>query len=257
MNDYIEELVIHRKFLDLPEDDVDEKLRQQKKASPASIPYAVCWMEMHPGYASLRFVSSSNPRSHPIGITPSGFTWGANTFGSLERLLNEFKKNPRGTPKPREPKFVAAPKAPQPPPPKPTTTRWGPAAAAAPPAPPAWSQPPPPPMPLAPPVAQGGWGAPSASTGGWGQAPPQRPQPPNLPPPPVYGQPPMQRPPPPGQPAYGQPQMQRPPPPGPPPPFGQPAPPAAPPQPAFDYGQNGTGQGRGRGRTLPAWMQKS
>ena len=97
MNDYVEELTNHRKFIDLPEDEVDKKLTDQKRANPKSIPYALCWYEMHPGYASLRFVLSQNPRSHPIGISPKGFSWGASHFTNLDLLLNEFKKNPRGT----------------------------------------------------------------------------------------------------------------------------------------------------------------
>lgn len=257
MNDYVEELISHRKFVDLPEDDVDEKLKQQKRKEPSAIPYAICWLEMHPGYASLRYVTTATPRSYPIGIKPNGFSWGDNSFTTLDRLVNAFKKNPKGAAKPKEPPRAALEALQPAPPPKPTGSRWGAKAAVpAPPAPTGWSQPPPPPMPI-PPVGQGGWNAPAASTGGWGQqAPPQRPPPPG--PPPPYGQPPMQRPPPSGPPppAYGQPPMQHPPPPqGPPPPYGQP-PAGPPPAPAFDFGPTGTGQGRGRGRTLPAWMQK-
>mmetsp|Transcript_41845 Transcript_41845/g.47684 ORF Transcript_41845/g.47684 Transcript_41845/m.47684 type:complete len:1947 (-) Transcript_41845:342-6182(-) len=151
MNDLVEELVNHRKFVDLSEDDLDEKLRAEKAINTNSIPYHVCWMEMHPGYSSLRFILSSTPRQHPIGISPNGFVWGVKTFKSLDLLLNDFKKNPRGTPtnKPRPPTSGVNAK----------TSRWGNKRQPAPP------RPPPPPM--------------------AGQPPP-----PNLPPPPVYGRPP-------------------------------------------------------------------
>lgn len=96
MNDLVEELVNHRKFIELHEDELDEKIIAQKKTNPNSIPYNVCWMEMHPGYASLRFVLSTTPRQHPIGISSNGFVWGTKTFKSLDLLLNDFKKNPRG-----------------------------------------------------------------------------------------------------------------------------------------------------------------
>ena len=109
MNDYVEELVNHRKFMDLPEDEVDDKLKEQKKANPKSIPYALCWMEMHPGYASLRFVSSTSPLSHPIGIAPNGFSWGANTFSSLDMLIDVFKRHPLGVAKPKDPSREPAP----------------------------------------------------------------------------------------------------------------------------------------------------
>jgi transcription elongation factor SPT6 len=209
MNDLVEEMTNHRKFADLPEDELDEKLRVQKTANPKGVFYSVCWMEMHPGYGSLRFILSSTPRHHPIGISPNGFVWGSKTFSSMDLLLNEFKKNPRGT---TVAKRAASPGRPPPPkpseggPPKPS--RWG-NKAPAPPAPPAYGAPP------AIPVqgAGGGWGAAQASTGGqWNQPPP----PSNMPPPPTgYGRPPppMQQPPPP---SFG-----RPPPSGPPPDYQQ------------------------------------
>ena len=96
MNDSVEALTSHRKFIDLLEDELDERLKEEKRKSPAGIYYNICWMEMHPGYASLRFILSSSPRNHPIGIAPEGFTWGSKVFSSLDKLLNEFKKNPRG-----------------------------------------------------------------------------------------------------------------------------------------------------------------
>ena len=163
MNDLVEELVNHRKFVDQSEDDLDEKLRAEKATNKNSIPYNVCWMEMHPGYSSLRFILSSTPRQHPIGISPNGFVWGVKNFKSLDLLLNEFKKNPRGT-------STNAAKA----------SRWGNKRQA-----PAPSRPAPPPPNLPPPPAYG------------------RPQPPayGRPPPPAYGRPPpppqQPRPPPP------------------------------------------------------------
>jgi SH2 domain len=148
MNDFVDELVNHRKFIDLPEDEVDEKMKAMKKESPKSIPYALCWMEMHPGYASIRYVSSTTPRSHLIGLTPNGFTWCESNFPSLDQLLNEFKKHPKGptktvsatapiASKTAAPSTSAAPT---------TTTRWG-------------SRPAPPSLP--PPPAQTGWTRPN------------------------------------------------------------------------------------------------
>jgi transcription elongation factor SPT6 len=206
MNDYVEELINHRKFADLPEDELDDKLKADKAKNPNGVFYNICWMEMHPGYGSLRFVLSSTPRHQPVGISPSGFVWGSKTYSSLDVLLNEFKKNPRGS------SSAGRPDAPsnRPPPPKtedgaPKASRWG----TKPPAPPAWGHAPPPP----PQAAVGGWGgaaAASASGGSWGQPPP-----PGMPPPPSgYGHPPPpSRPPPPT--------FNRPPPPGPPPQYQQ------------------------------------
>ena len=255
MNDFVEELVNHRKFSDLAEDQLDEKLMAEKKANPASIPYGICWMEMHPGYASLRFVSSKTPRHHPIGISPRGFTWSGKSYPLLDKLLNDFKRNPRGTTvKPSAPPVTAL--TPSPAAADTSRNRWGSRPAPPPPrppppaAPPAWQpqapsrQPPPPP-----PVPVGG----SRGWNGGGSTyqpppppppqaprpPPPRPPPPNLPPPPAYNRGP-------------------PPPPPPPPNYGAPPPPVRPPPPPPAFGAGGPPApvGRGRGRTLPAWMSK-
>ena len=212
MNDYVEELTNHRKFLDLPEDEVDDKLQELKKANLSSIPYHLCWMEMHPGYASLRFVLSKTPRHHPIGISPKGFNWNTQCYSSLEKLLYDFKKNPRGTSKkpaaPKPPAAVATP---------PRASRWGDRATQPlpPPAAGGWGQPPPlPPQPVT------GWGAAAMAAAAYGTKPaaqPVRPPPPNLPPPPRPPPPTAVLPPPP-------PNLQAPPPP-PPGGFSRPPPP--------------------------------
>src|SRR6478672_6956316 len=104
MNDLVEDLVNHRKFIDKNEEEVDDELMEMKKASPKSIPYGFYWHdpEHFPGYAALRFIGSVTPRGHIISITPRGFSWGANTFSSIDRLIGEFKKNPQGTAKPKD-----------------------------------------------------------------------------------------------------------------------------------------------------------
>jgi len=96
MNDRVEEIQHHRKFLDMPEDSIDQKLAQMKKVTPAGVFYFICWNESYPGYASLRFIMSRTPRVHIVGLSPEGFVWGSKTFSSVDRLLNEFKKNPAG-----------------------------------------------------------------------------------------------------------------------------------------------------------------
>jgi len=194
MNDYVEELVNHRKFIDVPEDELDEKLRKEKSANPKGIFYNICWMELHPGYASLRFILSSTTRAHPIGISPNGFVWGAKKYPNLDRLLNDFKKNPRSSStakRPVNPSDVQPPK-----PNEPRASRWG-------------SRPPPPSAPppawgsqvtaQAPPAQQ--WGAASASAQGQWDRPPPPPAGYGQPPPPTYGRPP----PPGGPPSYSRP----------------------------------------------------
>ena len=42
MNDYVEELINHRKFMEKAEDEVDDELKRMKKNNPKAIPYAIC-----------------------------------------------------------------------------------------------------------------------------------------------------------------------------------------------------------------------
>jgi len=96
MNDRVEQVQHHRKFEDKLEDEVDEKMQKMKKANPAGVFYFICWSESYPGYVSLRFILNRTPRHHTIGISPDGFVWGPKTYSSLDRLMNDFKKNPGG-----------------------------------------------------------------------------------------------------------------------------------------------------------------
>lgn len=229
---------------------MEEKLKDMKRTSPKSIPYAFCWLELHPGYATLKFITHVRVKSHNIGISPKGFSWNDAVYPSVDSLTNAFKKNPHGP----KPKAVAKPPAPQPPRENvnrstgTNSSEWGqnqmdPRNTGT--APQGnWSRPAPPP-PIAPPVPMqpppiDAWQNP----GGWNNgrpAPPPRPPagppPPSFPPPPTYNRPP----PPPGQ---------RPP---------QPLPPSGPQMqrpPTQGFGSAPQSQGRGRGRTIPAWMSK-
>lgn len=96
MNDRVEEVQHHRKFMDKLEDEVDDQLKAMKSKNPAGVFYNICWSESYPGYVSLRFIMSKTPRHHTIGISPDGFVWGPKVYNSLDKLMNDFKKNPAG-----------------------------------------------------------------------------------------------------------------------------------------------------------------
>ena len=96
MNDRVEEVIHHRKFMDKLEDEVDSLIVEMKKAQPKAFLYFICWSECYPGYVSLRFITNKTPRNHTIGISPDGFVWGAKAYSSMDRVINEFKKNPAG-----------------------------------------------------------------------------------------------------------------------------------------------------------------
>lgn len=103
MNDRVEEVLHHRKFVGKLEDEVDAQMAEMKKAQPSAFLYFICWSECYPGYVSLRFITNRTPRNHTIGISPDGFVWGSKTYSSMDRLINEFKKNPAG-PNARQPR---------------------------------------------------------------------------------------------------------------------------------------------------------
>ena len=82
-----------RKFVDMPEDDVDKNLMEMKSASPKGVFYNICWCNGDcPYHVSLRFITGKNPDAHTIVITPTGFVWGPTTYHSLEPLLMDFEK---------------------------------------------------------------------------------------------------------------------------------------------------------------------
>jgi transcription elongation factor SPT6 len=154
LNDRVEEISHHRKFVSLSESEVDEKLKVLKKKSPSGVFYFLCWSEKYPGYASLRYIIQNTPREHPIAIAPDGFLWGSKTHKHLDSLLNDFKINPSGqvggesaSKKPNAPTVVNVAKP----------SRWG-------------ARPAPPPFPPPPPPPAIGWGASAAAppATGWG-----------------------------------------------------------------------------------------
>ncbi len=99
MNDHVEQLMEHEKFVDKSEKEIDNELVKLKQQNPRRSPYLICWNEKFAGYASLRFIINKTPRSHHIGITPDGYFWCNKNFSEVNYLLNEFKKNPSGTSK--------------------------------------------------------------------------------------------------------------------------------------------------------------
>lgn len=96
MNDRVEEVQHHRKFLDKLEDDVDDMLQEMRRENPAGVFYFICWSESYPGCVSLRFIMSRTPRHHTIGISPDGFVWGQKIYSNMDRLMDDFKMNPSG-----------------------------------------------------------------------------------------------------------------------------------------------------------------
>jgi len=210
LNERVEEVIHHRKFLNMEKDDIDRRLRDAKKAHPSGVFYHLCWCDRYPGCISLRFIINTN-RSHLISISLEGFVWAKKVYPEMDLLLNQFKKNPSGQPAGRvgQPAGrVGQPAGRVALPPKPRTSRWD-----------AKTNPPPPPQhppPHPPSASNGGWGVPAPVTANSGWNTQRPPIPPSLPPPP--SRPPM-LPPAPGNQGWPQP----------------PPSPALPPQPQHNY----------------------
>jgi len=243
MNDNVDAVVNHRKFLKKSETEVDEKLKEMKKAQPKGFYYSLCWSDKYPGSFSLRFIRSTMTRYHRIDVIPDGYVWRTSEklrkFDKIDSMINAFKKNPTGMsglPAQATQKPTESSRAP----------RWGSRSSnGSTPAPPnhsRWSS------------TKGPTGASSAATSGWGRtsitatasatatARPTgngwRPAPPSFPPVPPTGHPPPPPGPPPPFASFSGGGFSRPPPPpgGPPPPppaatypFQPPPPPTVPP----------------------------
>jgi transcription elongation factor SPT6 len=153
LNDRVEELSHHRKFADLSEVDVDEKLKAFKKKMPTGVHYFLCWSNKYPGYASLRYIIQNTPRDHPIAVAPDGFLWGKKTYKRVEDLINDFKLNPSGQVAVESMSKASASSVAN----AAKPSRWG-------------ARPAPPPFPPPPPPPAIGWGANAAAppTTGWG-----------------------------------------------------------------------------------------
>ena len=192
LNDRVEEVTNHRKFIDKLMSEVDTYLKQQKEKTSGPV-YNLCWNEERPGSISLRYITGRNVRHHNITLTPEGFQWKENNkelYKNLDRLLNAFKLNPQGAPKSSS-SSAAPPPAPLPPSGERNRPRRWDAPRDAPPAPPAapppqgWGHAPPVPPPRsrwdAPPNPAPPAGPPPAFA--YGAAPPPPPRPPSGPPP--------------------------------------------------------------------------
>jgi len=203
LNERVEEIMHHRKFLNMRKEDIDQKLIDFKKQNPRGVGYFLCWSDRYPGCISLRFRNNTT-KSHLISISLEGYVWLKKTFPEMDLLLNYFKKYPSG-----QTSTSSSTRAPARPParaPEAKPSRWGAKSNPLPPAPAARAAPPPPPAQPASNGGDGGWGqAPAAATAssGWNQPPPVLPPPPQYPniPPPI----------PPGNSGWGQPQLPPPP----------------------------------------------
>jgi len=251
MNDNVDAAMNHRKFLDRKENDVDEKLKEMKRAAPKGFYYQLCWSDKYPGSFTLRYIRTATPRYHRIEVTPDGYNWrtgsGSKRFDKIDLLLNAFKKNPTGMPPQHHSQKRAESSRGES---QSTAIRASTSQNQS-----RWS--------AQPPSTSQGWGAPATASARAGVVthPEWRPTPPALPPPPVappVGHPPPPPgppptfapppggpppgPPPPGPPPPGPPPPGPPPPGGPPPgvgfPFQPPPPPGLPPVAVYPPNQN-------------------
>eukprot|EP01132_Coremiostelium_polycephalum_P010934 gene10934-13392_t len=73
--------------------EIDDKIRQEKQNNPSRIPYFFGIDYNHPGFITLYHVPSTNPRHEPILIKSEGFVMRKKTFSTLNDLIKYFKQN--------------------------------------------------------------------------------------------------------------------------------------------------------------------
>lgn len=157
MNDLVDTVLEHRRFINKPREEVEARLKEEKRRHPNQVFYAFFPDHKRPGSFGLLHIVSAQMFREPVEVTPRGLMYRGQAFRSAEEVAQHFKQHrneaipvlPRGSaPTPRN----GAPPTPlQQPAPREKVSRWE--ARAAPP-PPAWQQqqppPPPPPMVVAP-----------------------------------------------------------------------------------------------------------
>ncbi|KAK3241642.1 hypothetical protein CYMTET_48612 [Cymbomonas tetramitiformis] len=92
MAGYLQSVVKHRKFKQGTRQEVDAILVKERKANPKQFPYSlsVCYEPI--GFFQLTYICSSKPSHELISFDHKGFTYRMQTFPTIDRLLDDFKK---------------------------------------------------------------------------------------------------------------------------------------------------------------------
>jgi len=80
-------------------EEVQDDLRAQKALAPKQAAYCLAADPMRPGAFYLGHLIGSTPRREYFVVVPDGFYFRKRTFGTVEHMLVQFKKDPRGQPK--------------------------------------------------------------------------------------------------------------------------------------------------------------
>lgn len=93
----------HRKWNGGPElgpakswEDIQEELRMQKERAPNQAAYCLAADVHRPGAFFLGHFIGSSPRREYFVVLPDGFYFRKKIYGTVEHMLVQFKKNPRG-----------------------------------------------------------------------------------------------------------------------------------------------------------------
>ncbi|KAG2488784.1 hypothetical protein HYH03_012781 [Edaphochlamys debaryana] len=82
----------HRKFMDAPQAEVEDKVRKEKQANPQYNPY---YLTIHKGHTFyITFCVNTSVHKEPFYATPKGFYFRSRTYGDIEHVLAVFKKQP-------------------------------------------------------------------------------------------------------------------------------------------------------------------
>jgi len=95
---WAEEMMHHPKYKMGTLDEINDYLATQTQNNPNMAAYAFCIAHNRPGnfYLAYKFNLNDRPRHEYVQLQPNGFYFRRKTYSSVNDIIREFKKNPKG-----------------------------------------------------------------------------------------------------------------------------------------------------------------
>jgi len=93
-NRLVREVIGHTKFSDADDfDDMEERLKEEKKEAPQRIPYRFAILPQYPQHIVLGYVPKEKVNKEFIKVRPKGFYFHDQNLVPFQMLINWFKDN--------------------------------------------------------------------------------------------------------------------------------------------------------------------
>jgi transcription elongation factor SPT6 len=89
--DFAKKLIKHHKFNPGKPEEIEQKLMQEKKENPKSIPYRIGFNPKQPGSFIIYYLPNNRVKKQYLSVTPEGYMFNQRSFPSVTKLLNAFK----------------------------------------------------------------------------------------------------------------------------------------------------------------------